>query len=237
MRVVLILFLAAAGCKDGLARLKEPPRPEAVPAGAERDRRTGIWGYKTDKTWTLYNADGKKYAEGGLVLGLRQGEWKYYNVDGHTVLSRGKFLNDWREGVWDYNDTRGVLYLRMVYTQEPKRELIALLTHDYGNENGPYERHYPDGSIEETGSFQAGYYEGPITRFHPNGRLLLKGQYQKDLMVGRWLYYYPDGTILREENYVQGALDGLFRSYHPDGRLYVETHYEKGAVVGPVVIR
>ncbi len=234
---VLLFAVALVSCKDGLARLKEPPRPPGVPEGAERDRRSGVWGYQTDHDWTFYYADGKVFASGGLRLGLRQGEWNFYNVDGKTVLSTGRFVNDWRDGIWNYNDDRGTVFLTMTYAQEPKRDFVFLVTHDYGNENGPYVRHYPDGRIEEEGSFRAGYYEGPITRYHPNGRILLKGQYQKDQMVGRWLYYYPDGTLLREENYAQGLLEGPFKSYYPDGRIYVETSYKAGANVGPQTIR
>jgi len=214
------------------ARLTDLPRPAAVPEGAERDRRSGLWTLRTETEVVTYYSDGNLYARGPLVRGVRHGLWSFYALDGKMVLSQGVFSNDWREGVWKFYDERGRLYLTMTYGDE-KREFIFLVTHDYGNENGPYMRYYPDGKLEEEGSFRAGYFEGPVTRYHPNGKVLLKGQYQKDLIVGRWLYYYPNGTLLREENYTAGALDGILRSFYPDGRFYMETAYKNGTNIGP----
>lgn len=235
MRVLAVLALFTLFSCDLKERLREKPRPAAVPADAKRDRVSGLWTQTTASALRMYFPEGRIASEGPMRLGMRQDLWQNFSPEG-VVLSRGRFLNDFRDGVWEYNDERGKLYLTMTYAAEPKRELITLLTHDYGNENGPYKRYYPDGQIEEEGSFHAGYFDGPITRYHPNGRVLLRGQYQKDLMTGRWTYYYPDGTLLREENYAAGQLDGELRAFYPDGRLYMEAGYKAGAVVrGPVL--
>jgi antitoxin component YwqK of YwqJK toxin-antitoxin module len=235
MRALAILALVLLSSCDLKERLREKPRPPSVPADAKRDRTSGLWVQTQPTSIKMYFPEGTIAAEGALVLGMRQGIWSMYSPEG-VVLSRGKFVNDFRDGVWEYNDERGKLYLTMTYAQEPKRELLTLLTHDYGNENGPYKRYYPDGRLEEEGRFHAGYFDGPIIRYHPNGRVLLRGQYQKDLMTGRWTYYYPDGTLLREENYASGQLDGELRAFHPDGRLYMEARYKAGAIVtGPVL--
>ncbi|MCE9596351.1 MAG: hypothetical protein K8S54_00135 [Spirochaetia bacterium] len=225
MRMFAACLLAVLACQ----RLKEPPRPASIPAEADRDRRTGLWSLKTAQESVTYYSDGSLYSKGPVgPLGERTGHWAYYSPGAKQTLSQGEFVRDWRDGIWNFYDEKGRLYLSMTYAQEPKRDFIFLVTHDYGNENGTYRRYYPDGRLEEEGGFKAGYYEGPVTRYHPNGRPLLRGQYQKDTVVGRWLYYYPDGTLLREENYVNGALDGKLRSFYPDGRVYVESNYKDG---------
>lgn len=228
--IACLLLFASCDLKQ---RLRDKPRPLSVPAAAIRDRHSGLWIETTPDFTRTYFPEGKLASQGPMRLGMREGAWKTFSPEG-VVISEGRFLNDFRDGVWEYKDDQGQVYLTMTYASHPKRDLIALLTHDYGNENGPYKRYYPDGKLEEEGSFHAGYFDGPITRYHPNGRVLLRGQYQQDLMTGRWTYYYTDGKLLREETYAAGQLDGELRAFYPDGRLYMEAAYKAGAIVrGP----
>lgn len=225
--LILIFSSVIFSCE----RVTNPPLPPGVPEGAKKERR-GLWSYSSPEgEQRIYYKDGTLLSLGqSSKIGLRQGEWKTYTLEGHRVASIGKYLNDWRDGIWKYYDTEGKLYLIVTYAKEPRRDF--LITRDYGNENGIYERYFPEGSIEEIGFFKGGFFEGPITRYHRNKKVSIKGQYKQDLMDGKWQYFYPEGNLEREENYKIGKKHGIFRNYHPDGTLYHETTFQEDIEIG-----
>ncbi len=231
--LILAASLASLSCK----RFTTPPVPPGVPEEATLNRKASVWEYRApDGSYGMYYADGSVAARGQYKGGARTGVWKTFLPGGETVATRGHYRGDWRDGTWIFNDDEGKLYLSVEYALEPKREFIFLVTHDYGNENGPYERYFPDGSLEERGSFRAGYMEGPLVRYHSNGKQAVVGQYKKDKKVGVWRYYYPEGNLEREESYQEGVLEGVLRSYYPDGTLYQESRYSGGKIASPPVV-
>ncbi len=234
-RIVTAILLAAglifaAHCE----RLKNPPLPNGIPAGAVRDRKMGLWQHTTpDGQYSVYFADGKLAMTGKITGGLRSGVWNHFSMDGKVITTAGEYREDWKDGVWQYYDSDGRLYLRMEYRLQPRREFMLLFTHDYGNENGVYMRYFPEGTLEEKGNFTSGYYEGPVVRYYRSGKKAMEGQYEKDMLTGRWKYYYPEGAVEREENYHNGVLNGPMRCYYPDGKLRMETYYANGKETGP----
>lgn len=215
------------------ARITTPPLPPGVPAGAHRQKQ-GLWEYTGDDgSFRLYYPDGKIAQTGEIQIGVRRGVWKSYSLDTGKVTSIGLYRNDWRDGVWKYYDTGGRLYYTVTYAPEPKQPLLAMITHDYGNENGPYERFFPDGTLEERGAFYAGLYEGEIVRYYKNGKKAVEGRYKSDKMDGIWRYYYPEGGLERIETFRNGVLDGELKRYRPDGKLFLETRYSAGRESGP----
>jgi antitoxin component YwqK of YwqJK toxin-antitoxin module len=238
-RAPLIGTLLVAGALSfGVAceRLKQPPRPANVPEGAVRNRDINLWMYRApDDSFRTYYSTGRLAQSGQMKAGTNQrtGTWQSYASDGERVTATGDYLNDWRDGLWRYFDGTEQLYLTVEYLPEPKRFFGFLAVTDYGNENGPFERYFPDGRLEERGVFWSGYYHGPIVRYHRNGNKAFEGQYETDHPVGRWRFYYPEGNLEREEYYRNGRLHGVLRNYYSDGGLYHETVFEDGQEVGP----
>ena len=232
LSLLALLVLAAPACE----RLRQPPRPNGVPEAAVRDRSVNLWMYRADDhRFYMYYETGAVARTGQMQPGtnIRTGEWRTYASDGERVTSVGVYLENWRDGIWRYFDDTERVYLTVAYQPEPKRFFGFLGITDYGNENGPFERFFPDGSLEERGVFWSGYYHGPIVRYHRNGNKAFEGNYEKDEPVGLWRYYYPEGNLEREESYRAGRLHGTLRNYYPDGRLYQETVFENGREIGP----
>ena len=219
-----IFLLAVAAC----GRLGAPVRPSGVPEGAEQDRKTGLWTYETTTSFIQYFSDGKVAARGSLVQGRREGAWTAWSMDGSVIITTGTYRKGRRDGLWKHFDDRGRLYLTMRYAPKPVRDFGFFFHPDYGNENGAYERFFPDGKIEERGEFRGGFYEGPVVRFQRNGRPAVRGTYRRDLMDGPWTYYYPEGGIERTETYVTGQLNGRLTNYHPDGSVYQVALFRSG---------
>lgn len=231
--VVCASFIVLA-CQE---RLHHPPAPASVHPEAVRNR-FGIFEHKVvDGEYGRWHPDGALARTGTYVNGERHGTFRNYAMDGKTITSEGRYRDNWRDGVWNFYDSQGRLYLTVRYAAEPKRVFTFLKTQDYGNENGTYERYFPDGRLEEQGEFYSGYYQGPIRRFYPDGTPALTGQFEKDKQVGLWRSYYPNGEREREENFSDGELDGPLRVYYENGELYYETVYEAGKEIGPARIR
>lgn len=227
---LFFLLLAGIGCD----RLNRVPPPPGVPEEAVLNQKAHVWDFHgPDGRYIMYYSDGSVAGSGRYLNGSRTGEWKTFFQDG-TVASVGDYRDDWRDGKWIFNDDEGLLYLTVDYKPEPKREFVFLITHDYGNENGVYERFFPGGKLEERGMFRAGYFEGPVIRYNRDGTVAMEGQYHRDESEGLWKYYYPGGSVQSEENYKNGQLDGPVRTYYPDGSLYQETVYKSGNIIdGP----
>ncbi len=230
------ILLAILSGLTGCDRLAEVPRPDGIPEGSVYSKNLGIWeSSPMSGTYSLFYDDASLATRGMKEKGLRVGLWKSFTPAG-IVASEGNFKNDWRDGLWKFFDDTGKLYLTVEYKPEPHRTFGFLVTHDYGNENGPYRRYYPDGRLEEQGNFSAGYFEGPVVRFHPDGTRAMEGTFHKDLKEGLWLYYYPGGLLRKEERYSNGILDGKMVVYHPDGRTYHISYFEKGKRVKTDII-
>lgn len=226
---LLVLSLALA-CQE---RLHHPPAPPGIPPEATRDRY-GIWERRPGNgEYRRWYPDGKLARTGTFKDGGRHGTFRNYALDGETLIAKGDYRDNWRDGVWNFYDSQGRLYLTIRYAPQPRREFLFLKTQDYGNENGPYERYYPDGTLEEQGEFWSGYYHGPIRRYHRDGTRALIGRFEKDKKVGLWRTFYPNGEPEREETFADDKLDGPLRVYYEDGRLYYETLYAQGKEVGP----
>lgn len=225
---LLLLTFLLPGCH----RLKLPPRPDNVPESAEFDRRRGTWNVLEGQQFRQYYRDGALSTEGQMTEGQRFGRWNWYAPDGKTLTTTGNYLDGRRDGLWKHFDDSGRLYLTILYAPEPVDPVIGAISIDYGNENGPYRRFYPDGTLEEEGAHRAGKKDGVMKRYHPSGQLMVRGKYEDGEKTGKWEYFHFTGTLVRTENYIDGELEGKVINYHANGIPYSETLYEKGEPIG-----
>ncbi len=237
-RGILLVFMAFALLLPlSCDRLKLPPRPDSVPENAEFDRRRDVWNVVQGQEYRQYYKDGHLGTEGQIQEGKRIGRWNWYAPDGTTLTTTGVYLNGRRDGLWKHYDDSGRLYLTIEYAPEPIDPVIGSISIDYGNENGPYKRYYPDGTLEEEGAHRAGKRDGIMKRYHPDGDLMVRGDYRDGKKEGKWEYYHFSGTLIRIENYTDGKLEGNVITYHANGLPYSETLYQKGEPVGPPAVQ
>ncbi len=218
----VFLLIAIVSCD----RLSRYPVPPGVPGDSRFERTLRIWVHQVNEgTESVYFENGKIALKGEKKQGNRVGVWKSFSLSG-AVVSEGEYVKDWRDGIWRFNDDSGVLYMTMEYRKKPVRNFGFFITHDYGNENGPYVRYFPDGKVEERGNFLGGYQDGKTVRYYPTGKKALEGSYKKDRKEGNWSYYYPDGHLMKMAQYSGGMLDGKLVVYHRDGRVYHISQYK-----------
>lgn len=227
-----MLFVISITFLSGCDRLVLPPLPEGVPDGAVYERRSRLWIIHRDNRELAFYANGKPAYMGELQGGQRDGLWTSYAPDGVTVTTSGTYRKGRRDGVWVHRDDSGRLYVKIGHSAEPADPVLSALSTETGNENGPFERYYPDGRVELTGQYRAGRFDGLFRRYGRTGRVEYEGRYSEGLKEGLWKIYDRSGALLREEPYQNGVLDGRFRVFR-EGRAVFETIYADGKEIGP----
>lgn len=226
------LLIAPILLSIGCDRLVLPPLPDGVPEGASYDRRNRLWVIRRDNRELAFYANGKPAYAGELKDGRREGPWTSYAPDGKTVTTSGRYRNGRRDGIWVHRDDSGRLYVKIGYSPEPSNPVLSAVSEETGNENGPFERYYPDGRIELTGNYRAGVFDGLFRRYGRTGRIEYEGRYRDGLKEGLWKFYDRFGSLIREERYQNGELEGEFCIFR-NGRAVFKTVYAKGKEIGP----
>ena len=114
----------------------------------------------------------------------------------------------------------------------------------YGNKQGVWSQHYPNGNIRYKGQFEDNipqglffyYYESGELQaekeffhkgkavathfFYKDGTLKSSGLYVEELKDSTWNYYSRDSILVMSEQYKGGKLNGTSKSFYYDGSLY-----------------
>lgn len=204
--------------------------PDGVPDQAKRIG-AGFWRHTGKSRIRYFYPDGILYQEGQLQNGQLNGRWISYSHDGiKTTL--GQYENNLRVGQWRFYDSAKNLYLILHYAPKPRRmDYLLLSGNKVGNENGKYERYYPDHIIEEKGYYSGGSLHGMVQHYYPTGKLAFKGLYKNDKKEGHWIHYHANGSIKREEHWKANQLDGMLRNYYFEGQLYNQAKYSNGVLI------
>jgi antitoxin component YwqK of YwqJK toxin-antitoxin module len=193
--------------------------PPGIPSEAEFDKRKGLYTLYKDGKYFEYSEKGKLYLECEVnQQKLFHGKCKTYSMSTGIMLCEGNFKDNQRDGLWTWKFPDGNMYYKLTYAFGKKKS-IWIDTYVIGNEDGPYERFYNNGDLDEKGSYDSGKRSGDWIKFYQNGKLEYKGTYKNDKKLGTWTYYYPDGKTEILENY-DNAFNLISRTtYYPDGNI------------------
>lgn len=158
---------------------------------------------KTLKSVLNFTSNGK---EASAVL---------YHPNGY-LASRGKYLNQQKEGKW------------LFYSAIIKNYLISEEFYTHNLRNGLSVRYFPDSTIAEKVRYVNDVKQGEWTRYYSNGTLLLKSNYVNGNIDGKFEAWYDDGKIEFSGQYKNDARDGLWLIYNPDGTLKYRLEYDNG---------
>lgn len=162
-----------------------------------------------------YNADKTLksvliYSEDGTVVNAT-----LFHPDG-LIASRGKYINQLKEGKWDF------------YSSSIKDYLICEETYSKNLKNGLSVKFYPDGTIAEKINYVNDRKEGEWTQYHENGKLLLKTNYSGNMLNGKFEVWYNDGKPQITGFYKANLRDGTWRFFKKDGAQRYMLNYISG---------
>lgn len=192
--------------------------PTGVEAGAEFDKKINLYKLERNGKRKLWSDAGKLYAvievNGSF---LENGNAETYMPATGAVLSRGRYKDGQKDGLWFWYFPDGKVYYKQEFAFGKKRS-YWIETNLIGNEHGVYERYYFDGKLEEKGQFDAGYKTGEWVKFYRNGNPEYKGSFKKDKRIGKWFQYFSDSKIESEELYDEKGKLIERKTFFPDGK-------------------
>ena len=152
------------------------------------------------------NIEGKTWV-GSLKDGKRNGLWEEYSID--TLLSRGWFRSDNKEGQWEYY---GISHYG-------DNEIIA---------SGSYRNGMKEGEWTHSGGYQ--YWKGNYVHGKKEGtwlyydaeiddNLIMKGNFIGGIAEGVFESYNEDGSVSATGKMIKGQPAGIWRIYNQDGTL------------------
>lgn len=166
----------------------------------------------------------KRYYENGtlqseLFYDDKKGETRavFYYPDS-TRAAEGTYVGRRKEGLWKFYSENKPSYLiceeyyhddlrhglsRKFY---PDSTLAEKITWNAGLRTGEWLQYYPDGSICLRSEYLDGKLNGPFSYYHPNGKLQYEGKYKDDLRYGDWMVFNEDGTLKQILEYREGKL-------------------------------
>lgn len=212
--------LVATALSLGLVGCKSDSIPPGVPQGASYDRKTNLYSHQAEGFAYRYNKQGKmidktQVNEGGQFHGIYEA---YLQTDGKKI-TWGTFEKGQRHGTWTWTFENGSPYVVQNFTYGKKRS-FWIPTELWGNEDGLYQRFYPDGKVEEQGFFNAGYRDGDWVKYYPDKKLEYAGRYKSGKKVGAWSYYYPNGGQEAMEDYTADGKLVFRATYYPNGKTW-----------------
>lgn len=181
-------------------------------ANAQDLNRTDSQGRRQGK-WVDYYANGQLRYEGQFKNNRCQGEFKYYDEQGHlkatntydksgekalnktyapngTLIATGYYLNQKKDGEWRY----------------------------YSRENGALIL------VEENRNGKA---HGNSKVYYETGVLMMDRQFVDDQLEGHAKIYYPSGALKEEGNYLHGEKTGIWKAYNEDGDEISSENYSR----------
>jgi antitoxin component YwqK of YwqJK toxin-antitoxin module len=131
------------------------------------------------------------------------------------ISSKGKFINQKKEGKWQFFDENiGFLLSEETYTE--------------GRRNGVSVSYYPDGKIAEKVNYINGVKSGEWIRYYNNGNKWIKSSYLNGKLNGKFEAWFEKGGIEFSGEYLADARNGAWTIFNADGTVRYKLQYVKG---------
>lgn len=166
--------------------------------------------------FTYYFEEGGKSAEIQYLAEGAGAEATFFHKNG-TVMGRGLYSNQQKEGEWKFYDNKNILSSIDEYKGgklHGKSQVFYIngdLSAEYvyvdGILNGPFKEYFLENKVSVEGSFEKDEFVGSYTAYFETGDVKEKGQYVRGKKDGHWVYYAPDGNIIAQEVYDKGTLE------------------------------
>ena len=157
----------------------------------------------TIKSLLIYSGDGK------------EADATIYHPNGF-VASRGKYINQLKEGKWKF------------YSEYTDGYLICEEEYSKNLRNGSSVKYYPEKKVAERLNYINDIRQGEWIQYYSNGVLWLKTNYLNGMINGRFEVWFENGTMELSGEYKNNLREGHWRIYNKDGTIKYELDYVSG---------
>ncbi len=197
------------------AKVNLPDKPNKTDA---QGRRQGVWGKKYPNGRYSYVAtfkDGrpvgkvKRYYPNGHFSAIITYDAnsdtcrvETFHDKGGKTESKGFYVGQKREGVWNFYMHDGTLLETSIYSK--------------GKLHGQQALYYDDGKLLSLTTWVDSLREGPYVRYFPSGGKMAEGTYHVDELNGEYKTWGSDGKVVSEGRYESGVKVGKWHVRFPD---------------------
>ncbi len=138
-----------------------------------------------------------------------------YHENG-VVFAVGKYINQVKDSVWTYYDSRGYLsyketYLNGKYNGERTiyyvgEKISEVKNYKNGVLEGKYVMYFENGKVKQEGTYHDGNKVGREVRYYKSGKKEVTGQYRAAVKFGFWTHYNENGTVSKKVYYKDGKI-------------------------------
>jgi antitoxin component YwqK of YwqJK toxin-antitoxin module/Tfp pilus assembly protein PilF len=195
-----------------------------------------------DSSYTAYDYNQNKIAEGRYKADKKTGLWKFYNEDGR-LESTETYANDELYGPSQFygydNKIRGEIMYRhderngISTNSDPDGSLLYNVLYDEGNLKS-YSYLNKDG--KPAPEIKAEHGKLTILSFFQNGKPSRQCQFIENKMHGSDILYYTNGKLRSQDSFEYGIFEGASKQYYSNGNLSKIYTYENGILQGPCLV-
>jgi len=189
--------------------------------------------------WVEFHNNRQVKVEGPYRNDLKNGYWKFYQVNGNLIRIEKWINGELQEGAAEVakveikrtiNPKTGKVNSKGAYQNgkatgvhrkyDEKGEVVSAILYDQGTK-------LAEGIVDEQGRKQ-----GPWKFFYIDGSLKAEGSYKDDLKIGSWRYFFEDNTLEQEGRYNAGAASGEWNWYYTNGEVRRTEEFYNGLEEG-----
>jgi antitoxin component YwqK of YwqJK toxin-antitoxin module len=217
---ILILISSPAFCQTGELNKTD-----------QQGRKQGHWIKKYPNKSVMYDGifkdnhpvgEFRRYDENNIITSLliystdgKEAGATTYHPNGY-ISSRGKYINQSKEGKWQF------------FSISIKGYLINEETYSKNLRNGISLKFYPDSTVAERLSYVNDIRQGEWIQFYPNGEVSLKSAFLNDKINGKFEVWYDNGRKKFTGQYKNDTRNGLWQIFNPDGTVKYIIQYVDG---------
>lgn len=170
---------------------------------------------KEDGLWKYYRDDGSLKWEKSYVMGLAEGEHRFYFPDSTIYkieVFKGNQLNGKKQEYYS--------------NQSLKKEV----EYKNGKWDGKYITYFEDGKVESEQEYIRGEKDGPSSYYYKNGILFYNENHENGSREGNFKRFYATGKIWTKEIYKKDQRNGEFEEYYDNEKNTIKYRatYKKG---------
>jgi antitoxin component YwqK of YwqJK toxin-antitoxin module len=145
----------------------------------------------------------------------KEAEATIYHPNGY-VSSKGKYVNQLKEGKWQFFSSviEGYLICEETYLKNLK--------------NGTSLKFYRDSTVAEKIIYINDVMQGPWIQYHPNGAVCLKSNFLNGQINGPFEVWFENGSIEFSGRYKNNIRDSTWLIYNKDGSVRYRIEYQDG---------
>jgi antitoxin component YwqK of YwqJK toxin-antitoxin module len=173
---------------------------------------------KEDGLQQYYRPDGSLKWEKNFVMGMADGEFRYYFSDS-TIQKIEHYKNNQLHGK----------------KQEFYKGNLIKKEIDYKNGmwDGTYITYFSDGKVESEQQYVEDQKDGPSSYYYNNGQLFYTENHEKGSREGTFKRMYATGRMWTKESYKNDKRDGEFEEYYDNEKNTIKYRatYKKGELI------